>query len=354
MTAYNIELISKNACLTFRKVLIKKNHLTMNYLQEHSQWITFFAGLMTAIISGKALTSTEESGLSKRMLAILTLICGILTAFGSLMTNEDSNEKSEKLTIKSDSIKTLSQNNSYKLDSSLGKLNHIVEESAQVLGRLKQERILLFQQSKKMENIYELSNKIKYPLPDFVEVSYDVLFQLEEVYQKKVDSIVFEKQLSRENEDTYFQVDFELFKVQLGWDLVSNKQRVDFCKKIDFTPNNVTWIGNILSLDNNRISDGSLGANSNLLYNPHQKRFLIIVKKIRLDSKIVNYNALPSTSIFDLEGSTMTLHQLLPERCISREIKFLEISSKELNLVFWKLEKTLNIHTFSCRVDKLK
>ena len=147
------------------------------FLTDKSQWITFIAGLITAIVSGIALKSSEDIGISKRTIAMLTLICGMLTAIGSLFSNEDSAKKNEKLSIKSDSIKILSQNNSCKLDSSIERLDLIIQKSESQYKKLTLVQKEITENYDKINNgYYNLINKannLKYLISD------DFLAQLE-------------------------------------------------------------------------------------------------------------------------------------------------------------------------------
>lgn len=107
-----------------------------DFFIDKSQWITFVAGLITAIVSAIAFNSSEKSGITKRTLAKLTFIGGILTALGGILSNEDSTRKNNNINIKSDSIKVLSLSNSSKLDSSLGRLETIIGKSESQIKKL--------------------------------------------------------------------------------------------------------------------------------------------------------------------------------------------------------------------------
>ena len=108
-----------------------------------------------------------------------------------------------------------------------------------------------------------------------------------------------------------------------------------------------------LSFKTNRDKFGS----TNLSYNKARWEFVLAFKNIKLYKENFKLDAslnsnLISNSTFDLENLSVILYQTLPKIKII-DISFLQISSKELNLMFKLLEKTENDNVFIC-TNKLK
>ncbi len=226
--------------------------------------------------------------------------------------------------------------------------NKLSEKNKTILDLTQQTADLSIRLSEKAKSIYDINKAIKFSMPNSISVSYNVFFQLIDQYQNKADSII-NKHYQFNNPGAFSGIGYELIKDVFDWnDYFSDWITVTFSKDYKISKNSASYTTPLLSFSNDesilKPNSNFQGIKKTLLYNPTERKFLIQIEATQLLKKVfpnlsLNPN-LTSTSIFDLAKSTMILNQAFPDRFKSIEITHFKISSQELNLYFWTLNKS--------------
>jgi regulator of replication initiation timing len=149
--------------------------------------VLIIAALLILII-GMFLGMKSMKPLHFNFIAGLIIVVGTFFGlFGRQLQDKISGEKSDNI------LKNTSD-----LQDQLAKLNQDIVEKNKEIVQLSETNIelgkknseLSIRLSEKAIDIHDLNKKIKYPLPDFVEVSYMVIFKLDEESQIKADIIL--------------------------------------------------------------------------------------------------------------------------------------------------------------------
>lgn len=185
--------------------------------------------------------------------------------------------------------------------------------------------------SEKSTEIYDLSKKIKYPLPETAKTSIEFYLKLDEEAQKKADVVLSKLNLTHD-EKHYDLIDYNAVRAFIGLGSIT----IYFSKKITVSKQKLWFSREYLNLE------GSLHNVSRLNYNSALKVFFVSVDNLPLrrqewfDSNLSS-NVVPN-SILDLANCSVTVSVSSPYSEIS-EFKLLRIVSPELNLTFQDLER---------------
>jgi hypothetical protein len=234
-----------------------------------------------------------------------------------------------------------------------------------ILVSLSQKNIDLAQKNTDLANrvsdraieIFDLSKKIKFPLPGKVTTSYKVLFKLDKTAQENAEKILLNNQKVPDINfpNKFEQIDPELAKKIVKWEIFSNLISVSFAQQMKISPEAVETSTMILQLSNHRDVRNNpgqyLSLGHPLFYNPSTKQFLISFEDIELFDDNDNLSSRINTkstskSVFDLENSIAIYNQQFPKSFNSVEISFFRIWSRELSLTFANALPTDNNSTF--------
>jgi len=202
--------------------------------------------------------------------------------------------------------------------------------------------------SEKATDIYDLSKKIKYPLPETAKASLQFYVKLDNETQKEADLVLSKLNLTND-EKHYDLVDYKLVRSFLGLGSI----KLHFSKEITLKGNSPWFSREHLHLD------GYFSDVTRLNYNSALKIFFVTVENILLsrhewfDSNLSSN--LGSKSILDLENCSVTMEVITFNNTKVSDFKILRIISPELNLTFKDLERWPEIdgNLFICS-QKLK
>ncbi len=257
------------------------------------------------------------------------IVAGIIATIGTLFLvfgkhKQDLNSSKNMENLKNQVINLQSEIS--KKDAELIDLSHQNIE----LGKLNVN--LSNRLSEKSTHIYDLSKKIKYPLPETAKASIELYLKLDVEKQKNAD-VVLQKLDLNHDEKQYDLIDYNLVRGFLGLGAIS----IHFSKKITVKGKSLWFSREHLNLD------GDLYNVSRVNYNSALKIFFISVDDVALkrhewfDSNLSSN--LVSNSILDLENSSVTIQVSSSPHSEISEFKLLRIVSPELSLTFKDLER---------------
>jgi len=261
-----------------------------------------------------------------------------------------------------DSLSRLTYNislvNSEKIDTSITQLNEIINKSINTLKRIQSTSI-------RLDSIVYGNKILKYPLPHELILNLHVTFKFNELISNSLHSLVeFNK--------------FESIDLNANEEIIINFNELnkiiklpEFHKNIDIifarNYNENSGIHSIFALDNyTRVTNqmpwiNAFENNNNgtivMTYSPMEKSFNLIYDNIILKKEILPTQGLLTNivakSILELKNSTALINLWLPEEVVNSKIKYFDLSSDELSLIKFNLNKSSNeiFHYFV--VDKL-
>ena len=191
-------------------------------------YLVLIVAALLILIFGMFLGMKSMKPLHFNLIAGLIIVVGTFFGlFGRQLQDKIAGEKSDNI------LKNTSH-----LQDQLAKLNQDIVEKNKEIVQLSETNIelgkknseLSIRLSEKAIDIHDLNKKIKYPLPDFVEVSYQVIFSLNEDSQRKADSIIAQIPLtfdSESNPGAYHSIKSDALIKYFEWEIPSNE--ITFC-----------------------------------------------------------------------------------------------------------------------------
>ncbi len=295
--------------------------------------VSLFIGMLLAMKSMKPMHFTVLAG-------IIVIVGTLFGIFGKLLQDQSNSNNTTNILGKSDSLQTKID----KLDLEIAERDSMLLEQSNKnvkLSELNSEMSIRL--SEKALDIYDINKKIKYPLPDFVTVSYQIYFKLDEKSQEIADSLLSTLSL---NSNSFDIISFELTNKLFS---PVNYMSIAFSK--DYKISKETYnLSNPLLLS---LSANITPMNSRVTYNQDKTTFLLTIENLQLTKDIYKFDSglnsnISSNSIFDLEGSSVILWQVLSKNCQIIQIDDLYVRSPELNLTFKRIEGTANEKVFLC------
>jgi len=333
--------------------------ICMHYdlLDPRPFYVKMYCGIvaaLTAMMFGYV-TLVLDKNSSKKTDDILATTKGTGSDVIDLRRKADtSNAKIDILREENDSLKLQITD----LDSKLSEQNNTV------INLTQQTADLSIRLAEKAKNIYDLNTAIKFPLPNSIHVSYWVEFQLDESIQRQVDEIIsgdsdFDMRRKEQvsSPSAYLPVNYALVSHLIWYEGTRDLVKVIFAKDLEEVGEKVSYNA-FLTFSNYgsyRNSETRLQeVNKKLLYNPVYRKLMLIFD-VELDREYYATEhlepSITSTSLHDLDKSTMVFKQVFPSRFTSFEVLDFEISSKELNIRFNKLIKSMNGLVFTSSVN---
>ena len=311
--------------------------------------LVILGGLILAIGMFLAIESLKPTNF--KVLAGLVIAMGTIFAlFGTQRQEQNSSKKTDTLLIEADSMR-----------KQLGSLHQDLTQKDEKIIELSKRNIELGEKnselsmrlSEKALDIYNLNKKIRYPLPESVELSLNMVFTLNDAEQKEAEKI-----LTRPSQNSNAFVGINEAALMKLSEVIVIYLQIGFFKEYEISTSSFLSESQILILSTGFVSffkNRDVLGKTSITYNWVTKQFLIMFEKAKLSRVNTKLDAglnsnINANSIHDLENlhviltGSILLHN--PVNVIS--IHNLRIESKELNLNFWNLEKTVNKDVFVC------
>lgn len=227
------------------------------------------------------------------------------------------------------------------------KLTDIIDKSAIELKTLEYER-------EKLAKLNQLNKRIQNPLPNEIDVSFQLEFKLNQDNSNQFDSIVKRNFIFKKlTPGLGYGINLDFIKNFINWSEWSQFLTIDFSKDYK-TPNG---FHSLFSLSNiNQIKNKNLKGLTTCSYFPANKIIILSFENMRLERdntlKIDNYSI---KSVIDLKNTTLVLNTWCVNEMENVRIFGFQISSNELNIISpeLNLQKTSNKGIFIMKVWNL-
>jgi hypothetical protein len=309
--------------------------------------ILFAIGLFSGILNSKSSYLKLYGGILTALALVLTAIIGFVfdsastLKSDSILSNTETTKNQvtvldEKTETSIGKLENLKQSNIDLQDKVLELQNSQIEKNNQILDLGQKLKVVTLENNVIVNENLNLSNKIKYPLPENIDLSCKFTFKLSSSEQLEVDKILVNEDISSDEKT------FSLLRPEIAFRILmmrfSTSIRLVFSKNIQISKEKAFFKApTILHLMGNiEITKPQFVA---VNYNQFSKTFVVSCHKVQLQResgyKFDNTLAsnLNSFSIHDLENSMFVInHATINIENIKIEDVYLK--SKELNLNF--------------------